>query len=141
RRDSRPDPLGGPVRLGQPPDAHPGRSHRPGGEGVMASVKGMKVGIAGAGAIAYGAAAFLEHAGHKATLWSPSGKRTQRLAAGEPLVASGAVEGRFHPGVAANAAELAAGAEAILVALPGYGHKAVFDALAPHLRDGQVIII
>jgi len=108
---------------------------------MAAPAKVMKVGIAGAGAIAYGAAAFLEQAGHKATLWSPSGKRTERLAAGEPLVASGAVEGRFQPGVAASAADLAADAEVILVALPGYGHKAVFDALAPHLREGQVVII
>jgi opine dehydrogenase len=28
-----------------------------------------------------------------------------------------------------------------MVALPGNGHKAVFDAAAPHLRDGQPIII
>src|SRR5690606_33670356 len=103
--------------LGQPADAYFGRSGSEGGRGLMATA--MRVGIAGAGAIAYGAAAFLEQAGHKATLWSPSGKRTQRLAAGEPLVASGAVEGRFHPGVAASAADLAAGAEVILVALPG----------------------
>jgi opine dehydrogenase len=108
---------------------------------MAAPAKGMKVGIAGAGAIAYGAAAFLEQAGHKATLWSPSGKSTQRLAAGEPLMATGAVEGRFHPGVAASAAALAAEAEVILVALPAYGHKTVFDALAPHLRDGQTVII
>jgi len=108
----------------------------------MAGVaKPMKVGIAGAGAIAYGAAAVLEQAGHRATLWSPSGARTKRLAAGEPLVATGAVEGRFRPGVADSAAALTEGAQVILVALPAYGHKAVFDAVAPHLRDGQVVVI
>lgn len=101
----------------------------------------LTVGIAGAGAIAYGAAAFLEQAGHRAILWSPSGQRTGRLAAGEALVASGAVEGRFHPGIAGSAAELAQDAEVILIALPGYGHKAVFDALAPHLRAGQTVLI
>lgn len=105
------------------------------------TTKPLRVGIAGAGAIAYGAAAFLEHAGHKATLWSPSGERTSRLAAGEPLIATGAVEGSFHPGVAASAAELARGAEVILVALPAYGHKAVFDALAPHITEGQYVLI
>ena len=99
------------------------------------------VGIAGAGAIAFGAAAFLEQAGHKAILWSPSGERTKRLAAGEPLVASGAVEGQFHPGVAQSAEALAKTADTLLVALPGYGHKHVFDAIAPHVRDGQTIII
>ena len=101
----------------------------------------LSVGIAGAGAIAYGAAAFLEDAGHKASLWSPSGARTRRMAAGEPLVASGAVEGRFYPRIATSAADLVEGAEVILVALPGYGHKAVFDAIAPHLRAGHRVLI
>ena len=107
----------------------------------MTQSPSIKVGIAGAGAIAYGAAALLEQSGHRATLWSPSGKRTKRLAAGEALVATGAVEGSFHPGVATSAAQLAEGADAILVALPGYGHKTVFDALAPHLRAGQIVMI
>ena len=111
------------------------------GERSVAGSDGLKVGIAGAGAIAFGAAAFLEKAGHKAVLWSPSGERTKRLAADEPLKATGAVEGTFHPGVAHSAEELAQAADVILVALPGYGHKAVFDAIAPHLRDGQPIII
>ncbi|MGD1878023.1 MAG: NAD/NADP octopine/nopaline dehydrogenase family protein [Kiloniellaceae bacterium] len=101
----------------------------------------MKVGIAGAGAIAYGAAAFLEDAGHKATLWSPSGKRTARLAAGEPLESKGAVEGHFHPGVADSARALVEDAQVLLVALPAYGHKAVFDALAPHIRADQIVLI
>ena len=101
----------------------------------------LSVGIAGAGAIAFGAAAFLEDAGHRASLWSRSDARLGKLAAGEPLVASGAVEGRFHPRVAASAADLVDGAEVILVAVPAYGHKAIFDALAPHLRAGQRVLI
>lgn len=108
---------------------------------MTAAAKPLRVGIAGAGAIAFGAAAFLEQVGHKATLWSPSGERTRRLAAGEPLVATGAVEGSFRPGVAGSAAELTAGADVILVALPAYGHKVVFDALAPHLSEGQTVLI
>jgi opine dehydrogenase len=108
---------------------------------MTAAAKPLRVGIAGAGAIAFGAAAFLEQVGHKATLWSPSGERTRRLAAGEPLIATGAVEGSFRPGVAGSAAELTAGADVILVALPAYGHKVVFDALAPHLSEGQTVLI
>ena len=56
----------------------------------------MKVGIVGAGAIAFAMAAFLEQAGHAASLWSPSGARTKALAAGEKLVAAGAIEGTFN---------------------------------------------
>lgn len=99
------------------------------------------VGIAGAGAIAFGAACLLETNGHKPVLWSPSGERTKALAEGQPLVASGALEGEFRPAVAQSAQDLAARSDVIMVALPAYGHRAVFDALAPHLREGQTVII
>lgn len=107
----------------------------------MGSEKGMSVGIVGAGAVAFGAAAFLEQAGHRPILWSPSGKSTEGLAAGEPLVAKGAIEGVFHPGVASSAKELVDRAEILMVALPGYGHKTVLDAIAPHIRAGQIVLI
>lgn len=101
----------------------------------------VKVGIVGAGAIAYGAAAYLEQAGHRATLWSPSGERTKRLAAGEPLLARGAVEGTFTPTVANSAEALVAGSDVLMIALPGYGHQTVFDAIAPFIRPDQVVLI
>lgn len=102
---------------------------------------GVKVGIVGAGAIAYGAAAYLEQAGHRAILWSPSGERTKRLAEGEPLVATGAVEGRFHPAVASSAQDLVAQADVLMIALPAYGHKQVMNAIAPHIRSTQAVLI
>lgn len=101
----------------------------------------MKVGIAGAGSVAFGNAALLEQAGHRVMLWSPSGERTAELAAGKPLVAEGAIEGEFYPIAASDAAELAAWADVILIALPAYGHKAVFNALAPHLRNDHTVLI
>lgn len=101
----------------------------------------MKVGIVGAGAIAFGMAAFLEQQGHTAALWSPSGERTRPVAAGEPLVAAGAIEGTFKPAVATSAEALVAGAEVILIALPAYGHKHVFDRIAPHVTPAQTIIV
>lgn len=101
----------------------------------------MRVGIVGAGSIAFGTAAFLEQQGHKATLWSPSGERTRALAAGEALVSRGAVEGVFHPGVAIDAETLVANAEAIVIAVPAYGHKRVLDAIAPYLTPDQIVII
>lgn len=103
--------------------------------------KSARVGIVGAGAIAFGAAAYLEQAGHKPTLWSPSGNSTKRLAAGEPLVAKGAIEGVFHPGVAESARDLVERSEILMIALPGYGHKAVFDVIAPHIRADQIVLI
>ncbi|MBU2961543.1 NAD/NADP octopine/nopaline dehydrogenase family protein [Citreicella sp. C3M06] len=97
-----------------------------------------KVGIAGAGSIAFGSAALLHVNGHDPMLWSPSGASTEGLT---ELTATGAIETRFTPRIAASAQALCEANDALLVALPGYGHKAVFDALAPHIRDGQHVII
>lgn len=101
----------------------------------------MRVGIVGAGSIAFGTACLLEQGGHEATLWSPSGERTKELATGKALAATGAIVGTFHPKVAASAAELVAGSDVLVVALPGYGHKKAFDAVVPHIRADQAIIV
>lgn len=100
----------------------------------------MQVAILGAGAVAYGKAALLCRDGHDVTLWSPSGKRTATLATGAPLVATGAVAGHFHPRIAASCADALSGAEAVVVAVPGYGHRHVLDAAAPFLRSEQVVV-
>ncbi len=100
----------------------------------------MKVAILGAGAIAYGNAALLCRDGHEVTLWSPSGRRTTALAAGAPLVASGAVTGSFHPHIATSCADALSDVGAVVVAVPGYGHRRVLDAAAPFLRNEQVVV-
>jgi opine dehydrogenase len=71
-------------------------------------------------------------------LWSPSGASAAALREG-PLEATGALEARFAPGVAESPAEVA-DPEAVLIALPAYGHRAVIDVLAPHLREGRPVI-
>jgi opine dehydrogenase len=100
----------------------------------------VQVAILGAGAIAYGTAALLCRDGHDVTLWSPSGQRTATLAAGAPLVAAGAIVGRFQPRIAASCADALSGAEAVVVAVPGYGHRHVLDAAALFLRSEQVVV-
>lgn len=101
----------------------------------------MRVSILGAGAAAYGAAAYLAQAGHDPMLWSPSGKRTAEFAAGQPLIATGAITGSFAPRAASSCADAIANADVVMLALPGYGHKFVLEAAAPHVREGQPIII
>ncbi|WP_312367797.1 NAD/NADP octopine/nopaline dehydrogenase family protein [Ensifer sp.] len=100
----------------------------------------MRVGIVGAGSIAFGTAVLVEQQGHQVKLWSPSGERTRALANGEALTAEGAIKGTFHPGVATSAEDLVAGAEALVIALPAYGHKTVLDAIAPHITPQQIVI-
>jgi opine dehydrogenase len=101
----------------------------------------MRIGILGAGAIAFGMAAFLAKAGHHPVLWSPSGARTRKLAEGEPLTATGAVEFSGPVAVARDASEAVADADAVIVALPANGHRVAFDAALPHLKSGQPVIV
>ncbi|MGO4403350.1 NAD/NADP octopine/nopaline dehydrogenase family protein [Bosea sp. RAF48] len=101
----------------------------------------MRVSILGAGAAACGAAAQLSVMGHDPMLWSPSGRSTEALAAGAPLRATAAIETSFHPRIAGNAADAVATADVVMLAMPGYAHKMAFDAIAPHLREGQPVII
>lgn len=107
----------------------------------MAEPGPVKVGIAGAGAVAFGNAALLMERGHNVMLWSPSGARTRALADGAALAATGAIDGEFHPNVAACAQDLVDFADVVLIALPAYGHQSVMDALAPFIGAGQSVII
>jgi opine dehydrogenase len=100
-----------------------------------------RVGIAGAGAIAFGTAAVLHDAGHDPMLWSPSGAGTTDLASGAALTAMGALDCTLTPRIADNAETLARDNDVLLIAVPGYGHKAVMDALAPHVQPHHQIIV
>jgi opine dehydrogenase len=95
------------------------------------------VGIAGAGAVALGVSAVLERGGHRAMLWSPSGRLGP---SGFAVEALGAVSGRYAPAVATEASALAA-ADVIIFCLPAYAHKTTMEAVAPVLRGGQVVIV
>ncbi|MEO6985305.1 MAG: NAD/NADP octopine/nopaline dehydrogenase family protein [Paralcaligenes sp.] len=101
----------------------------------------MRISIIGAGAVAYGTAAYLAQAGHDPMLWSPSGKRTAEFTTGKPLVAKNAIDGIFPVRVAASCAEAVEQADVVLIALPGYGHKFALEAAAPYVRQGQAVII
>ncbi|MEM1130288.1 MAG: NAD/NADP octopine/nopaline dehydrogenase family protein [Pseudomonadota bacterium] len=97
-----------------------------------------RVGIVGAGSIACATAALLDKHGHRPVIWSPSGNGATDLGGG--LRAMGALEAASKPEIVAAAAALA-DCDAILVAVPGYGHKTVFDALAAILTDGTPVIV
>jgi len=101
----------------------------------------MRVSILGAGAIAYGLAAYLAEAGHDPMLWSPSGERTKKLAAGELLRATGAIEARVPVRIAKDCKDAIANADVVIIALPANGHKMVMDAATPYLSEGLPVII
>ena len=100
-----------------------------------------KVGIAGAGSVAMGTAALLHENGHEPMLWSPSGKGTAAFAGGSKLIANGAIDAAFCPRLADDPKGLVRDNDVLVLALPAYGHKAVMDAMAPHVRNAQHVII
>ncbi|MCA0044765.1 NAD/NADP octopine/nopaline dehydrogenase family protein [Celeribacter litoreus] len=99
-----------------------------------------RIGIVGAGAIGLGTAALLHRNQHVPILWSPSGEST-RIFETESLSVHGVFEAEFAPEIAGSAEELVQKSDALLLALPATGHKAVMDSLAPYIRDGQHILI
>ncbi|TAJ34103.1 NAD/NADP octopine/nopaline dehydrogenase family protein [Bosea sp. (in: a-proteobacteria)] len=101
----------------------------------------MRVGILGAGGIAFGAAAYLHLNGHDPILWSPSGASTRELVAGTPLKASGAIDLSFRVRIASSVEEAVATSDVILVAMPGNAHRMAFEAIARIVRSGQPTII
>ncbi|WP_031200273.1 NAD/NADP octopine/nopaline dehydrogenase family protein [Mesorhizobium sp. LSHC414A00] len=101
----------------------------------------MRVSILGAGAIAYGLAAYLAQSGHSPMLWSPSGHRTRTLATGELLKATGDIEATVPVRIAKDCRDAIDHADVVVIALPAYGHKMVMDAAVPHLADGIPVIV
>ena len=100
-----------------------------------------RVAVLGAGGIGCGAAALLSENGHAPMLWSPSGRGTAAFADGSALRAEGKLTGRYDLAIAADCAAALRDADAVILAVPGYGHRAVLDQVAAHLRPGQAVII
>lgn len=103
----------------------------------------QRIGIAGCGAIGLANAAWLARDGHHVTLWSPRAADPSSLGdlRVHPLQASGVLQGAWPVAVAGSAAALCAAADLLLLAVPSNGHRAVADALLPHLRQGQIVIV
>jgi opine dehydrogenase len=101
----------------------------------------MKIGIAGTGGVALASAAWLLRSSHhQVALWSLSGRGTEALREA-PLQTTGLFEAQLRVPVADSATVLAAQADVLLIAAPVTNHRAIADALVPHLRDGQTVIV
>lgn len=72
-------------------------------------------------------------------MWSPRGSAD--VLRREPLSATGALEVTLRVGHANSAQELAEFSDVILIAVPLNGHRMVMDALLPHLRSGQLVLV
>ncbi|WP_196907257.1 2-dehydropantoate 2-reductase N-terminal domain-containing protein [Candidatus Symbiopectobacterium sp. 'North America'] len=102
----------------------------------------MKVALLVAGNIGFASAAWLCHHGHQTVLWA---RETHTLAgistAHSGLHYTGIIEGECRPTVTTDIATAVRGADAVLLCIPGYGHRTVLETLAPHLTTGQPVII
>ncbi|MCW5669016.1 MAG: NAD/NADP octopine/nopaline dehydrogenase family protein [Hydrogenophaga sp.] len=99
----------------------------------------MRIGIVGAGGIGLASAVWTAHRGHEVMLWSPRGEPP---AAGQvSLRATGQLETTVNARLATHAAELSEFADVLLIAVPLNGHRRVMDALLPHMRAGQLVIV
>lgn len=99
----------------------------------------MRIGILGAGAVALAHAALAAARGHHAALWSPSGESLPPPGVFS-LTATGALEGSYAL-QSASIADTIAGAHAVIISLPAYGHAQVMQAAAPHIAAGQPVFV
>lgn len=104
---------------------------------------GLKVGIAGAGSIAFATASLLSSLGHNPMVWSPSGGGTKELVHNQEatcgnllskIQSTGALDQTFDVRVALSPNELIVSNDNVLViALPVNGHKQVMETIAPEI--------
>ena len=103
----------------------------------------MKITVLGGGNGSYAAAADLSDQGHEVRLWRRDAGALQELSGNATITL------RDYRGVRDVALSLATGdigaaierAELIVVPTPAFAQEDIAQALAPHLRDGQVIYL
>jgi opine dehydrogenase len=100
-----------------------------------------EVAIAGAGAVGFTSACLLRLLGNTVTLWSPSGRGTQGLRDNNKITTTGSVNGTFDVNYVEDPKLLCESATLIMIAIPAYGQKSVFEQLVPHLTDEHTIFI
>jgi opine dehydrogenase len=102
------------------------------------------VAVLGAGHGGLALAAHLGRQGHRVALWNRSPARVAPVAArgGVRLTPAGGAASFAPIAVATDSMAVAlAGARVVLVAVPASGHADVARACAPHLRDGQAVLL
>ncbi|MGO4853284.1 NAD/NADP octopine/nopaline dehydrogenase family protein [Phaeovulum sp. W22_SRMD_FR3] len=96
------------------------------------------IAVLGAGSIGLGMAAFFASQGHSVRLHGRS------IAADQPALqidAQGALDWRGPVAAHSALGAAVAGAEVILLCVPGDAQKTLIDALVPVLKDGQTVLI
>jgi len=102
----------------------------------------LEVAVLGAGNGGQATAADLTLRGHRVRLYDRFPSATAPFAASRRLVARGVVEGEAVVAeVTDDVARATASAEVVLVTVPSFALEWVARALAPHLSDGQIVVL
>jgi len=113
------------------------------GESPLAGGK-RSVTILGAGHGGLALAAHLARQGHRVSLWNRSPERLAAVRERGGIRLSTPTSSDRHAPIAvatSNMAAALAGARLVLVAVPASGHHEVARECAPHLRDGQAVLL
>ncbi len=102
----------------------------------------MKVAVIGAGNGGQALAAYLAMRGVDVSLYNRSLKRISNIIKTKTIRLEGEVQGTFKISFATtDIGEAIKGRKLIMVVVPAFAHKSVAEKMAPHLEDGQVIIL
>ncbi|MDO5682139.1 MAG: NAD/NADP octopine/nopaline dehydrogenase family protein [Propionibacteriaceae bacterium] len=103
----------------------------------------MKIAVLGGGHGCYAAAADMTERGHEVQLWRRDAEALAPLLT-DPVIMVRDERGEHGVrlrGVSTNIGDVVADAELVLIPLPATAQLDVAAALAPHLRDGQVVYL
>jgi opine dehydrogenase len=111
---------------------------------LSVAILNLSVTILGAGHGGLAAAGLLARRGHRVTLWNRSPERIAPMAAGGGVRLTEPGSPPVLVPLTLVTSDLAAALERsrrVLVAVPATGHADVARACAPHLRDGQTVLL
>ncbi len=103
---------------------------------------GSKIAIIGAGNLGQAMAAHLALEGHQVRIYNRTVERIEEILARGGIQVNGEVSGLARLEHASpDVSEVVPGAEMIIVTVPASSHRAVAEMLAPHVEDGQAIVL
>ncbi len=102
----------------------------------------MKVTVIGAGNGGQALAAFMAMRGADVILYNRSKKRIAAIMKTGSIRVEGEIQGTFSITAATtDISEAVRGRELIMVAVPAFAHRPIAEKIAPHVEDGQVIVL